>query len=154
MLFKRQVVKDSLMSVQQNIHEIGWASRLGGEEVKFSVHKVQTPRHNMTSLVWRPVAKRRVWCYSGEHQASRAQQKETAEIEALEAQIRALKQDNEDKRAAFNKMMKERSDKFSELEEAVRGYFTCNVTVEAKIVPMVTSTLTDRMSLLTSCLLT
>ena len=57
---------------------------------------------------------------SGEHQASRAHQKEAAEIEALEAQIRALQQDNEDRRAAFNKMIKERSDKFSELEEAVR----------------------------------
>ena len=57
---------------------------------------------------------------SGEHQASRAHQKEAAEIEALEAQIRALQQDNEDRRAAFNKMMKERSDKFSELEEVVR----------------------------------
>ena len=45
------------MSVQQNIHEIG--PRLG-EEVNISVHKTQTLRHNMTSLVWRPVARRRV----------------------------------------------------------------------------------------------
>ena len=70
-----------------------------------------------------------LFCCSGDHQASRAHQKESAEVEALEAQIRALLQDNEDRRDAFNKVKKERSEKFSELEEAVSTTTTTTTLV-------------------------